>query len=489
MFEVITFTDADAIALLQQEEGHFFDVTQISEGASIHKKIVAFANSDGGELCIGILDKRRTDLRGGVFERWMGFSDVESANGLIASIDEISPKIQLINFDFLQINNRKEFGKVLKIEIEKSGSVHTTPTGKVYVRRGAQCLEITGDEIVNLRLSRGVLSHENQTIPSYSIENLVASKELNGFLSDFSPKTDPETFLQKQHLVKKTTNGDLLPILAAVLLYDENPSAVLVTKCAVKIVRYNTNDKVPLREHLGDQEVIEGPIHVQIEKSLKVIQKIITGLPIMGPKGLEKARYPLEAIKEILVNAIIHRDYNVQRDVVVLIFNNRIEITSPGSLPSTITVDNILNDQFSRNPKIVRLLSKYSDKPNKDIGEGLNTAFQKMKEVRLREPIILASDTSVTVILPHETLAAPEEQILEYLRSHREITNPIAREITGIRSENAVKACFYRLRDANLIEMIPERRGSKSAWRLRVSNIEVEQNLMPKSGQQLPFRF
>ena len=111
-------------------------------------------------------------------------------------------------------------------------------------------------------------------------------------------------------------------------------------------------------------------------------------------------------------------------------------------------------------------MNKYPDPPNKDIGEGLNTAFQKMNEMRLKQPIIEIKENKVVVTLPHQELMRPEEQILEYLKNHKEITNSLARELTGIRSENLVKKSFYRLKDSKLIERVPGKSGGKSAWRL-----------------------
>ena len=72
----------------------------------------------------------------------------------------------------------------------------------------------------------------------------------------------------------------------------------------------------------------------------------------------------------------------------------------------------------------------------------------------------------VRVTLPHTPLAAPTEAILKFLELNPQITNRQARDVTGIRSENLVKIEFYKLRDDGLLEMIPELKGPKSAWRL-----------------------
>ncbi|KKR75657.1 MAG: hypothetical protein UU20_C0049G0005 [Parcubacteria group bacterium GW2011_GWE2_40_8] len=466
MFEVKKISEQDAIKFLNEEEDHFFDVTRKDyKGEVVQKKCIAFANADGGELLIGIHDRKDTGLTGGKFERWGGFQIQEEANNTIADITRnISPTLAGIGFEFLEIEKNEKLGKVLRVSIEKSPDVHYTAGGNSYIRKGAQCILIAGEEITNLQLSKGATSYENQNIANYDIDRLLDSSELNEFLDYYLPKTDRQDFLRKQNLISGV-NEKLKPIYAAVLLYDENPQAVLPKKCSLKITWYDTNEEVPERSHLKEQKTVEGPLH----------QQIITGL---------KAKYPPEAIKEILVNALIHRDFNISDDVLVFIFNNRVEVHSPGPLPAFVTPQNILDVRFSRNSKIVRLLNKYPDRPNHDIGEGLNTAFEKMKEVRLKEPIIKDIKTKVIVILPHEPLASPEEQIMRYLENHDEINNETARDITGIKSENAVKRSFYKLKDRKMIEMIPEKKGVNSAWRKTDAKIESKQIDKNDSGKQ-----
>lgn len=192
----------------------------------------------------------------------------------------------------------------------------------------------------------------------------------------------------------------------------------------------------------------------------------MSSVQIWTPEGLKYVKYPPEAIWEIVVNALIHRDYSISDDVQILIFDNRIEMLSPGRLPGYVTTENILDARYSRNHRLVRNLNRYRNPPNKDLGEGLNTTFQKMKEWGLKEPIITEENNYVRVILPHTPLAAPSEAILDFLKHNTNITNRQARDVTGIRSENLVKIEFYKLRDEGLLEMIPELKGPRSAWRL-----------------------
>jgi len=468
MFEEITISESETISLLNQDESHFFDVTRKEgDGKTIQKKVAAFANADGGELFIGIIDKRDASAPPGIFGRWNGFNDQEGANASVQNIVKgTNPAVENLYFEFYLVQGHPELGKVLKVTIQKSPNVHYSLDNKVYVRKGPQCLEVLGQAIINLSLSKGVISYENQSVANYNLEELYSAKPLNRFLQEFSPKTEPKTFLHKQKLINIEQDSEK-PTYGSILLYDETPSSSLPKKCAVKINRYTTDKAEPSREHLERQETVEANLYDQIEQSTNIIQQMIESVPVMGSKGLEKAKYPPEAIKEVLVNAIIHRDYNISDDVLVFIFNNRIEVQSPGGLPGHITKENILQERFSRNPKIVRLLNKYPEPPNKDIGEGLNTAFQKMKAVRLKEPEIIVKDNRVIVILPHQALATPEEQILEYLNHNAEINNRTARKITGIGSENEVKRCFIALASKGIIERVPDKGGSKAAWKLK----------------------
>jgi ATP-dependent DNA helicase RecG len=111
------------------------------------------------------------------------------------------------------------------------------------------------------------------------------------------------------------------------------------------------------------------------------------------------------------------------------------------------------------------LINKFPNPPNKDVGEGLNTAFDAMTALQLKTPEIVETDTSVIVHIRHTPLASPESAVMSYLENHAHITNSIARDLTGITSENSMKEVFYRLRRSKLLEQVPELKGNKAAWR------------------------
>ncbi|MFZ0570069.1 MAG: ATP-binding protein [Rhodomicrobium sp.] len=449
----------EALILISREESHFFDKKSRDVAPrQIEKLAVAFANADGGELVIGIADAKEEPIEE---KRWVGFESIELINAHLQSLFALNPALDL-RYELLKRNNENHY--VLKVAVEKGSSVHKTSDNTVYQRLGAQSLPIKEpDRIAALSFAKGAASFEDTALSEITPDELVDSHELSTFLRDYSPRTDPLEFLLGQNLLHNKTWE---PRVAGTLLFAGNPGTVIPRKCAVKIARYETREDDPERDHLAHQETIEGPSYPLIHATVDRVRKIMSSVQVWTREGLRHLDYPPEAIWETIVNAVIHRDYSISDDIHILIFDNRIEINSPGRLPGYVNVKNILDARYSRNPKIVRTLNRYKTPPNKDLGEGLNTTFQKMKEWGLKEPWIEEQGNYVKVVLPHSPLAAPTEAILDFLQHEDLITNRQARELTGIRSENLVKIEFYKLRDEGLLERVPDLHGPKSAWRL-----------------------
>jgi ATP-dependent DNA helicase RecG len=165
---------------------------------------------------------------------------------------------------------------------------------------------------------------------------------------------------------------------------------------------------------------IEGCAYEQIHSAVDRTIKLIESIKVSTPEGLEKVTYPSTALHEIITNAVLHRDYSTADDVHVKIFDKRVEVASPGTLPGHVTPENILRERFARNGVIVRLINKFPNPPNKDVGEGLNTAFSAMRTMNLKDPVVTKDEETVTVVLKHEPLATPEEIIIDFCRSTKQ---------------------------------------------------------------------
>lgn len=451
-------SEFDIYELSQRLESHFFDkkAKQV-DGKKIQKISTAFANADGGDFLIGIKDGKDEPE---VNKRWDGFHTKEEFNFVFQNLMDIKPTVP---FTPIFLFNPTQKTYVLQITIEKSEKVHNTADNTVYIRISAQSVPLKDPQkIQELSFAKGETSFEDLTYRSARAEDIFESFEMKRFLCEYSPQSDPIDFTINQNLIDRITYD---PKICGLLIFNDNPTTLLPRKCGIKISRYDTSEKIPEREHLKEQISIEGSLYEQIHKAAKAIVELMSSVKIWTPKGLNTVNYPKETIWEILVNAVIHRDYSISDDNQIHIFNNRIEIISPGKLPGYVTEENILEARYSRNTKIVRTLNRYKDPPNKDMGEGLNTAFQKMKDWKLKEPSIKVEGNYVRVTISHSPIASPEESIMEFLNANETIKNKQAREITGIKSENTMKRVFYKLRDNNLIIPVVSKNGKTIvAW-------------------------
>lgn len=278
---------------------------------------------------------------------------------------------------------------------------------------------------------------------------------------DVIPSAEPITWLKKQRLII----GEH-PTVAGILLFCDEPQAILPKQSGIKIYQYSTKEKEGTRDSLMFAPLtIEGCIYDLIKYSVAKTIEIIESIRVMTAEGLKNVSYPMEALHEIVTNSVLHRDYSITDDIHIRIYDNRVEIQSPGTLPGHITTENILDERFARNGVLVRLINKFPEPPNKDVGEGLNTAFDSMRKMRLKEPTIEQKGANVLVTLKHESLGTPQELIMTFFEAHETITNKQARDICNVNSENAMKHILRRMVDAEMIDVIQGESRFKTAYR------------------------
>ncbi|OLF10712.1 hypothetical protein BLA60_14900 [Actinophytocola xinjiangensis] len=454
----IVDVDAETVGrLLLLEENHFQDIkAREIMPAKVAVHATAFGNSAGGEIYVGI-DEVASQ------RRWRGFDTIEDANGHVQVLHNLFEGNDLASIRFLR--GAGVVGFVLHIIIEKSREMLETADGGIYIRASAQKLPVKLQNHVSierLKLDKGLATYEDMPLDSVDIPLVSDSLTVTEFMIESVPVSEPDPWLRSQRLIINDR-----PTVAAVLLYADEPQVILPKRSAIKILRYKSSSKEGYRDQLdGNPITIEGPLTKQIRDAVHAVAEIVGSSQVQTTGGLVSVSYPPETLHEIVTNAVLHRDYSIATDVQIRIFDNRIEVDSPGRLPGHITTANMLDEQFARNGKIVRLINKFPDPPNKDVGEGLNTAFQKMREIGLKPPSIEEHDSRVVVRIRHERLASYEEQILEYLMANGEINNSKARELTGEGSENKMKRVFEKMMDAGQIYRDPSRRGSATAYLL-----------------------
>ena len=451
--------DGQVDKVLTLSEGQYADLKSKDISPSkLSKTISAFANSDGGELYVGIDEE--TGNGGGKIRHWNGFDDVESANAHVQVFEGLFPLGSDYQYEFLHLELEK--GYVLHVQVNRTKAISRASNKIPYVRRGAQNLPVdTFEKLKKLEYVKGIVSFEGETIRDAPIESVTDSETIADFISEVIPTTTPEKWLKKQLFIREGS-----PTVAGILLFADEPQALLPKRSGVKIYRYKTTEKEGFRDVLAFiPKTVEGGLYSQIKEAVDKTIKLVEEIPKLGDDKLESIQYPPETLHEIITNAVIHRDYSIADDVHIRIFDNRVEVQSPGGLPGHMTVTNILDERFARNGSIVRILNKFPNPPNQDVGEGLNTAFRAMHALGLKEPVFQEEDNSVWVIIKHEQLASAEEVIMDYLEENESISNSKAREICHIPRDYRVKIIFGNMVKSGLIEQVPGTKTRSTAFR------------------------
>lgn len=442
-YRVEQLSEGNVVQLFNIEEDHFneFKAKEVS-GKKLSKCISAFANASGGDIYVGIREETDTKIK-----HWEGYASIEDTNSLIQIVEGIPSIENYYEFELLKHPVLKSY--VAKITIFKTQLIVPSTDGTIFVRKGSQSLPVdTVEKKRRLELDKGIASFEDEPVGESAIEDATKSVVFERFMETVVPEAEPLQWLIKQRL----TRGNKLTVAGEMLFCDE-PQICLPKRSSIKIFRYKTSN-IADRDMLAGQPItIEGCAYDEIYAAVSKVKEIIESIRRLR-SSFEMIEYPEETLHEIITNAVLHRDYSIATDIQIRIFDNRVEIESPGKLPGHVTVRNILHAQAARNPKLVRLINKFPEAPNKDVGEGLNTAFEAMTKLRLKTPQIVEESNSVLVIIRHEKLASPEELVIEYLKDHESIKNGVARSVTGIKSENTMKNVFYKLKEGGFISLV-----------------------------------
>jgi ATP-dependent DNA helicase RecG len=205
-------------------------------------------------------------------------------------------------------------------------------------------------------------------------------------------------------------------------------------------------------DHFIKQE-IDGTLPAQLQRAEQFVRdQLKSVVRLVGLSRQESLEYPLEAVRELLVNAVAHRDYNSQGDSVHLhVFGNRLELHSPGKLPGPVTLDNLLEARFSRNPVLVQVLSDMGFIER--MGYGLDRVVSVMKTNGLPRPKFEETAGSFRVTLIGESrlpdfvfpdmsryrmldLNDRQESALQHLGAYGRITNSAYQDLCpGVSTE------------------------------------------------------
>jgi len=326
----------------------------------VSKTLCGLANTFGGILLIGIEDNG--GIKGIKENADKLQQQMSSANQCVSPVPTISIEIHKID------------GKAVAITIvqKASDSVYYTFQGAIYVRVGSTTKRLEGQTHLEFLRNRQILSFDESWDNSAKIEDLDDEKIRNYLKSrkqeDYFENHDTESFLLSNRLASK--NGNLKIKNSAVLLFAKNPIRFF-PQAEIKLVQFSGIEPVEIISH----KLIQKGIIEAIEESLSFVKNNINKkIKITdSARREEEYEYPFGVIREAIVNAIAHRDYFSKDAVQIYLFEDRIEITNPGSLPQGLPKELFGTISVQRNPVIYRFL--------RDLGyvEGLGTGIPRMK--------------------------------------------------------------------------------------------------------------
>jgi len=443
--------------------------------ASVDKvlqSIVAMANTDGGLLIIGVDDPQKTKLKG--LERIFGIEEnLPLFDEIGQAVKKITPPITGVwPPDLIEVSGRNV--RVGLVTVPKIGDGYRSIENHVYIRQEQGNKRLSPQEIVHLAYVKGFERADKELVQVDF--NLLQTSYYDSWRRKRGIEESPiDGVLEKTGLARKNTAGRLLPTRATVLLFAEYPNDLLDTKCTIRVFQYEGTLET-IKETLnliGVPKTINGPIIRQIAEAHEHILTLLRS-GIRVPSGfVTKYRIPERAIKEAITNAVIHRDYHTKRDIEIKIFEDRVEVESPGLFPFNITPANIGIERAHgyRNDLLIKHLREFPDPPNLDQNEGVRAMRQTMSAAALYPPIFFTYPNlqdAVRVVLLNEQAPSEWDKVSHYLNANKYIGNKEAREILHLGDPVKVSKLFNRWVKQGLLTKIVPKTGAKKSVRYRL---------------------
>ncbi len=323
--------------------------------------------------------------------------------------------------------------------------------GRFLGREGHQTNPLAARRLRELLLERGEVQFETRIPPEATLDDLDPDKIAEYLTAiGYAGSDSPEEILFRRGCLKKNSGqrsavsgqlsevgGGYLPTYAAILLFGKHPQQWLpsATLLAARFPGVSFSDRYIKQE-------IRGTLPDQLRQAEAFLRDNLRSIVrLVGLMHQETPEYPFEAVRELLVNAVAHRDYNLQGDNIHLHLSaDRLEVHSPGELPGPVTLDNLLQARFSRNAVIVQALADLGFVER--LGYGLDRVVTAMKQADLRPPQFeetagtfrvtlfgLSTEADQRVTLPNleiyraMNLSLRQQAALAFLLSHGRITS------------------------------------------------------------------
>lgn len=429
--------------------------------------LVAFANAEGGLVVIGINAGRVEGV---------GAAGARVNDWRQAAVDYTEPPVRH-RFELVPCTNAAgDQDSVVVIEVESSDRVHTNVRGETFLRIGDENRRLGIVEAQELRFDKGESTYDGSPVASAELSDIDA-----GLVARYVRRiraSSGDVALAARGLIVERRNV-VRPTVAGLLTLGSQPQREF-PEAFVRLLRYQGSSReTGTRLNVVADRRLEGPIPAQIDAARRLLRRWLpaaTRLERSGHFG-SSTLIPEHAWLEAIVNAVTHRSYSIGGDHIrVELFDDRLEVESPGRLPGLVRLENIRSTRFARNPRIARALSDLGY--GRELGEGVNRMFEEMRRAGLPDPVYHQGPASVRVVLLADPVAARildrlprgSERFVEHLSRVGRITTTEAADLLGA-SRPTVLRHLHELETHGLIEHVgTSLKDPRGYWRVSRGN-------------------
>ena len=423
--------------------------------------LVAFANADGGTVVLGVDEHGHP----------VGRVYAEELEGALRAAARLCRPAVVTGWEQLD----GPAGPTYAISVPRSPDLHSLADGRVLVRAGSQNRPLGGEEIRQLAATKSSSDFEAETVPGAARTDLDDDVIAEYLEKRQQRQRRPVTEPADAHAVLREI-GALdpagRPTTSGLLLFGRNPQHFLPQAglVFVRFVGAEPRGKDGLAGY-GRREEVNGPLARVIETAWQFVWgEMSVGAVVTGLERQEIAEYPPFAVREALVNAVCHRDYRIKgRRIEIRMYSDRLEVISPGGLPGFITVDNLVNEHFSRNPRLVSGLFQWGY--IEELGLGIDRMIEDM--LQAGHPMPQFKDApyvfTVTLFNARERRVTPrwetvmnerQARALTYVRDHGSITNREYRELCPDVSPETLRLDLNDLVDRGILLRVGAKKGT-----------------------------
>lgn len=451
--------------------------------------VCAFANSEGGILVIGVADEKAMAPGSKPQARLFGIEENPEAfdDFRRECLSRFAPAISKIRWWRFPCTLRDgAAGHVVMLVVDKSEEVHSVVGGGTWQRMDASNRQMDAAEIAELHYQRGVRSATAETVPIDL--SLLETHTWKQFLAGRGLRSEGFANQLLSIGLAGKVGAEVFPTRAAVLLFADEPGSLLAaqgSRADIRIMVYDGKQPIPgatpnLRKA---PKTIRGPLLMQIDAAVNsVLDELAQGLTLSGSGFKTRHLYPERVVKEAIVNAVIHRDYRLNRDIFIRIFDDRVEVESPGLFPGSITPANIGKaGSKARNPLLAQNLREFPTPPNIDAGEGVKMMFAEMAQANLYPPQYRQNTEvaveSVTVTLLNLERPTAWDEVSDWIDRHGSIANADLVRIAKLDTLKASKL-FGLWREQGLLVPLPGRGKRNMAYTKPAEQGDGQQSLL-----------